>query len=114
MLAVGRSAAVTLNSAAQVRFALAPEHAPAPGSYGAVVPVTIRRAGRYRVALGSSAWVDMVRGGRALASVAHGHAPDCTGIRKMVDYDLTPGRYAIQFSGDATPTLAVMLARLPG
>jgi hypothetical protein len=46
-------------------------------------------------------------------STAHGHGPNCTGIRKMVDYRLTPGPYILQISANGQPQMTVLLARLP-
>src|SRR3546814_2325418 len=60
----------------------------------ALVPIEIATAGTYRVALSEGAWVDMVRDGTSLPSVAHGHGPRCSGIHKIVDFKLAPGRYA--------------------
>jgi hypothetical protein len=46
--------------------------------------------------------------GAGVISSAHGHGPDCTGIRKMVDFALTPGRYTVQISANAAPQITVM------
>lgn len=113
MLAIGGAARLALADAAAVRFAVAPGHVPAPGSRGGMVALTVAAAGRYRVAIGAGAWVDMVGNGTALRSAAHSQGPACTGIRKLVDFDLQPGRYLLQLSGNAQPTLAVLVAKLP-
>jgi hypothetical protein len=113
-LAIGRSARATLVPADSVRFAVAPDKPAAAGSTAGVFAFDVAGAGTYRVALDAGIWVDVVTGGKALASVAHGHGPDCSGIRKYVDYRLTPGRYILQASGGRAPTLAVMVAKLPG
>jgi homogentisate 1,2-dioxygenase len=65
------------------------------------------------VALGSGAWIDVLKGKAAMASVAHGHGPDCSGIRKMVDFRLSPGRYTLQIAANGEQTLPLMIARLP-
>jgi hypothetical protein len=57
--------------------------------------------------------VDVIREGAAVPSVAHGHGPACTGIRKMVDFDLASGAYTLQLAGNASATLPLMLVRLP-
>jgi hypothetical protein len=54
-----------------------------------------------------------VRDEQAVKSTAHGHGPNCTGIRKMVDYPLTPGPYILQISANGQPQMTVLLARLP-
>jgi hypothetical protein len=44
--------------------------------------------------------------------VAHGHAPPCSGVRKMVDFDLSTGSYTVQLSGAAKPVATLLIARL--
>lgn len=105
--------AVTLAEAAAVHYLLPPEHPGAAGSRGGVLTFTVTRAGTYRIALGAAAWVDVVQGGKAVASVAHDHGPACSGIRKLVDFVLTPGSYALQLSGSSAPTLAMLVTPLP-
>lgn len=114
LVPLNQGARLTLGDAAAVHFAMAPGHAPAPGTSGGIVALTIAAAGRYRVALGAGVWVDMVKGGVNLRSIAHSQGPACTGIRKLVDFDLVPGNYLLQLSGNAAPTLAVMVAKLAG
>ena len=70
-------------------------------------------AGTYRVALSSGAWIDLVRDGEPVASTAHGHGPNCTGVRKMVDFPLTPGRYTLQLGANGEAEMRVLVARLP-
>jgi hypothetical protein len=112
-LAVGKAARLVLLPAVHVRYALPPAKAPSPGTFGGVVEVAIDRAGTYRVALGSAAWIDLVADGEAVASIAHGHGPDCSGIRKVVDFTLQPGRHVLQLSGNAEAQTTVMVVRLP-
>ena len=111
-LTIGGGAKATLRPSTAVTFPLPPEHAPTAGSSSGLFAFTVTQAGRYRVALGGGAWVDIVKDGRAAPTSAHGHGPDCTGIRKMVDYQLQPGRYTLQVSGAPTPSLQLMVARL--
>lgn len=112
-LALGRAATVTLRSTDGVRYAVKPEKPGAANTQGGVLAFTVPAAGRYRVALSTGAWVDVVRAGAALASVAHGHGPACTTMRKMVDFDLRPGQHLLQVAGAPAATLTVMVARLP-
>ena len=47
-------------------------------------------------------WIDVLpgaEGGEALKSVAHGHGPDCSTIRKIVRFQLPPGSYRAVVSG---------------
>lgn len=59
---------------------------------------TVPAAGRYRVALDQPGWIDLEKDGKALKSVAHGHGPECSTIRKIVDFDLAVGSYTLKLS----------------
>jgi hypothetical protein len=64
------------------------------------IEFTVTRPGIYGVAIDQGAWIDMVPdGGAALASVKHGHGPQCSTIHKVVRFDLKPGTYTIYVSG---------------
>lgn len=107
-LAIGRAARVALRPVTALRFARPPERAPGAGSRGGLIALAIVKPGRYTVALGTAAWIDLVRDGTALAATSHAHGPECAGIRKRVTFTLAPGRYLIQLSGataDATTLL---------
>ena len=109
---VGKAALVSLHPARQLALTRAPGKPFASNSYGGATTVSIRAAGKYRVALGGGAWVDLVMGGKAIASTAHGHGPQCSGIRKMVDFTLKRGTYSLQLSGSATDSLPLMIVKL--
>lgn len=111
-LSLGQAAQLRLMPTAAVRYALPPEKPGKPASHGGLASFTVATPGTYRVALGAGAWVDVVRDGKAVASVAHGHGPACSTIRKMVDFKLTPGRYLLQVAGNADPVIPVMVAAL--
>lgn len=111
-IAVGHGAEVTLGSFDRVGFAVAPAKRAKPGGFGGTVGFSVARRGVYRIALGGPAWVDLVRGRRVLASIAHAHGAVCTGVTKTVDFRLAPGRYAVQLSGGAEPDIRVLVARL--
>ena len=113
-LAIGRSARATLIPTGDVSYPLAPERAAEAGSSGGIFAFDVTSAGLYRVALGTAAWVDVLAGGKTVTSVAHGHGPDCSGVRKYVDFRVQPGRYLVQVSGNKTPTLTLMVARVEG
>lgn len=113
LLPVGHGATATLRPSPQVTLAAPVARPPAADTASGVFTFTVPTTGRYRVALGNAAWVDVVRAGTALPSVAHGHGTDCSPVRKMVDYDLQPGRYRLQVVGSATPVVTLIVARLP-
>jgi len=113
VLPVGGALQLALAPTPQVHYALRPEKPGGSVSFGGVVALDVAQAGSYRIALGSAAWLDVVRDGQAVMSTAHGHGPDCTGIRKMVDFTLSPGRYLVQVSANGAPQLTVMAIRQP-
>lgn len=113
VLALGQAADLALLPASGVKYPVQPERPGGPGSFGGFVGIEIAQAGTYRVALGSGAWIDVVRGGEAVVSVAHGHGPECTGVRKIVDFPLTPGRYTLQLSASAGTNIRVLVVHAP-
>jgi hypothetical protein len=108
-LEMGRAALVSLHSAKHLDFAAPKATADANGG---TLAIAVAKPGTYRVALGGSAWVDLVQDGKPVASKAHGHGPRCSGIRKIVDFALEPGNYTIQLSGSADDTVALMVVRV--
>ena len=112
-LAIGQAASLELLRTPEVHYPLRPEKPGGSVSYGGLARIDVRVAGTYRVALGSAAWIDLVQGRKAIPSTAHGHGPDCTGIRKMVDFRLMPGRYTLQIAANGEPQTTVLVARLP-
>jgi hypothetical protein len=113
-LVPGQAVEVALAQTADVKYPLRPEKPGEAASYGGLIGLNIREAGTYRVALGSGAWIDVVgKDGKAVASIGHGHGPECAGVRKMVDFPLKPGRYTLQISASGATAIRVLLARLP-
>lgn len=86
----------------------AEEHA--RGGKAAVIEIAIPRAGTYGVALSDGAWIDVVRDGKALTAVGHGHGPACSGIRKIVRFALGAGQYQFRLSGIKAASIGVMIA----
>jgi len=109
-LVLGKGADVALRPDADVRYAAAPgKKTDTKGSSG-LLAVEIKEAGIYRVALGAGAWIDVIRDGKVLTSIRHGHGPECSGIRKIVDFELTPGIYVVQIAGSPVAELPVLVA----
>lgn len=63
------------------------------------------------MAVSKKSWLYLGRGGVEVKSVAHDHGPDCSGIAKIVSFDLTPGRYALMLSEAMEPTATVMVVK---
>jgi hypothetical protein len=83
-----------------------------PGCVNVRVAIQVTRPGTYRVALGQKAWIDVVRGRAGVASSAHAMGPRCTGVAKLVDFPLRPGRYVMQLTGAPAPTLPATIVRV--
>jgi len=75
--------------------------------------LTIETAGRYGVAAGSKVWIDLNANGTTQTSVEHGHGPACSGIRKVVWFDLKPGTYDLALSKGETASVRVLVVRAP-
>jgi len=108
VLTLGAASQISLAPTPDVHYAVRPEKPGGSVSYGGLLALDVASAGTYRIALGSAAWLDVIGKDGPQRSTAHGHGPDCTGIRKMVDFALTPGRYIIQISANGTPSLTVL------
>jgi hypothetical protein len=102
-----------LHPTREVAYVMQPEKPGGAVAKGGIFQIEIAMAGVYRVAIGSGAWLDVLKDGKPLMSVAHGHGPTCSGIRKMVDFPLEPGRYVLQISANADPKIAVLILRQP-
>lgn len=106
--AVGKAAAVTLKIVDASPSAPGPR-APKPGTFLGSFPLTVTKAGTYRVALSQGAWIDVVGPNGAATSTAHEHGPACSGIAKIVSFDLAAGTWQMQLSDAKGPNLTVMV-----
>lgn len=110
-VAPGTAVRLALLPAEAIRFAAPPGKA-GPGN-GGIVAFAAPVAGRYRVALETAAWVDVLVNGRPAQSVAHGHGEPCSGIRKIVDFDLPKGNHLIQIAGNEKAETVLMVSGPP-
>lgn len=108
-LILGRPVTASLRPGAQVQFAVPPGKN-APKSYAGLFTLSVKMPSRVGIALSEGAWVDAAAGSTAIPSVDHGHGPDCSGIRKIVWFDLSPGLHTIQIAGSPKPTVRIMAA----
>ena len=113
-LPLGAAVRTSLAPTPRVAFVVTPEHQPAADTRSGLFVITVIESGTYRIALGAPAWIDVLADGKPVASIAHGHGPACTGVRKLVDFSLRPGRYVLQVSGTTEAALTLMVARHPG
>lgn len=112
-LEVGKAYDATLKSTKDISFPTQPEKPGGSVSSGGLFQFKIADKGNYTVALGSGAWIDVLKGGKALESNRHGHGPSCTTIRKMVTFPLEAGVYTLQISANAQPHLELMVLKQP-
>lgn len=102
--------AVTLKAADAATLSDLPKDAKPGGA--ATAEFRVATAGNYGIALDQAGWIDVVPGaggGAALKSVAHGHGPECSTIRKIVRFQLQPGSYRLVLTGLKKPDARVML-----
>lgn len=107
---LGVNKAVTLQAGDAARLSGVPAGTKPGGAV--MIGFRIDKAGRYGIALDQRGWIDVVpgtTGGDALKSVAHGHGPHCSTIRKIVRFDLQPGLYRLYLTGLDKPAAKTML-----
>lgn len=75
-LTIGTAVRARLLPDAKIAYLVRPGKLDAASNIGGLFTFVAPAAGRYRVALGSGVWIDMIQQGRALVSVAHGHGPE--------------------------------------
>lgn len=112
-LTVGRRSELMLAPSDTVRYPFTPSKPGEPTSLGGMASFSISRAGTYRVLLGTPAWIDVVKGRKAQTSTAHAHGAACSGIAKMVDFKLAPGRYTLQIAGSKAAAAPVLITHRP-
>jgi len=109
-IAPGKNIVLTLQPIDSVTFPVPLERKPGAGTFGGVYHVTVTAAGTYRVVLQNGAWIDLMRDGKSLTSIGHMEGAPCSGIRKIVDFDLQPGTYIVQLSGAKTSQMRILIA----
>lgn len=112
-LAIGKGYEANLLKTPQVAYVLQPEKPGGSVSSGGLFSFNADAAGTYRIALSTAAWIDLIEDGKAVTPTAFGHGPDCTTIRKIVDFPLKPGSHVLQISANADPKLVLMVTKKP-
>jgi len=112
-LTIGSEATLALKPATGVSFRPALTRPAKQGTFGGYFPIEIAQAGRYRIALSQGAWMDVVQKGDRLKPADHAHGPPCSGIAKIVAFDLKPGRYWLQLSEAKQASINAMLTPSP-
>ena len=107
----GDTASIRLSPQGQLAYPVALPLPHAPANHGAILSVDVDEGGRYHVALGAPGWIDMVRDGKALEPVGDRPGAAGSGIAKILDYDLVPGRYVLALSGMTAGEVSVTIGR---
>ena len=110
-LVPGRATRLTLLPVRNVTFVAKSEHKAKPGTRAGLAALDVARAGKLEIALSSATYVDLVRDGKILPSTAHRRADACTGIHKIVSFDVVRGSYILQL-GDAPGESVILQATL--
>jgi hypothetical protein len=106
--------ALMLAPDSQVRFVVAPARkTPKPESHAGIVRVEIRDAGLYRVSVDQPAWVDVVAGGKAIASKDFQGKRGCSAPHKVVEFVLPASRNLVLQLSNASESARVTLTRAP-
>jgi hypothetical protein len=112
-LTPGKAFLATLPATPSVIYVVSPEKPGGSASHGGLFDLNVPKAGTYLVALGAGAWVDVLRDGVSVPSSSHGHGPACSTVRKIVAFELQPGRHVVQIAGSASAALPIMVAERP-
>lgn len=71
--------------------------------------IHLTRTGRYAILADQGVWIDILAAGRPLASTGHEHGPACSGIGKIVWFNLASGPATIRLSKAKAPQIRIML-----
>ncbi|BAV63272.1 hypothetical protein [Sphingobium cloacae] len=108
-LILGKPVTATLRPTRYVQYAATPGKGADQGQ-GGLFTLSLKSPARIGIALSDAAWVDVVDDRTAIASVEHGHGPDCSGIRKIVWFDLKEGAHLVQIAGAPGREIRIMAA----
>lgn len=109
-LATGTSNQIELRAAKDVKFAVASDRQPKPNTSAGLAALDVAKAGKLDVILSNRTFVDLVRDGKIVKSTGHASLATCPGFRKLVTFDVQPGRYVVQLT-DA-PERSVRIATI--
>lgn len=112
-LTLGKGYEVSLLNTPKVTFPVQPEKPGGTVAHAGLFEFTVGTEGAYAVALSTPAWIDVLEDGKYLEPASFGHGPECTSIRKMVVFQMKPGKHVLQVSGNAAPALKLLVAKKP-
>ena len=108
-VAIGSAYTLALAPSAGITYSVQPYRAPTAGTFGGILSLKITTGGVYSIGVDKKAWIDVIKDGQSLKPVGHSEGIVCTAIKKTVDFQLSPGVYAVQLSnaGDAALALEI-------
>lgn len=106
---IAQPVALRLHPDPEVAYVTLPQGEGEETSFGGLATFTVERAGLYSVGMGASPWVDVSRDGQPTPTVAFGRAPECSAARKFVSFELAPGDYVLEISGNESAELVLVV-----
>lgn len=108
-LILGKPVVATLRPQGQVQFPVRPAQS-GRSAQGGLFTLALKDPARVGIALSGPAWVDVITASSIVSAVDHGHGPDCSGIAKIVWFDLPPGVHLIALADASGRDIRVMAA----
>lgn len=112
-LLLGSALVASLHSIAHIQYVVKPGKPVAAGTFGGMFRLNLAKPSRVGIALSGAAWLDVVTGTTTAVSLDHGHGPDCSGIRKIVWFDLPRGANLVQIANAPTDSIRIMAIEKP-
>ncbi|WP_237152488.1 hypothetical protein [Oryzibacter oryziterrae] len=112
-LKLGTAVTATMAPTPSVTYVHQPAKPGGSVSFGGMLSITIPADGTYRIALSNRSWIDLLEGDAVIDSIGHKPGPDCSGMRKTVDFPLKAGPHVIQLGAGDTPTVTVLVTKVP-
>lgn len=99
----------------QVTFAIPPgKKMLTDGAYAGIAAFTVNTAGAYRVSVDVPFWIDVVAGGKLVATKDFQGQQSCDAPHKIVEYELTAAQpLALQVSGSTKETVRLTVTPSP-
>ncbi|HTU66493.1 MAG TPA: hypothetical protein VMF52_11130 [Steroidobacteraceae bacterium] len=109
---IGKHYSLTLAPQPDIHFAHPPARPPrADKPTAGLVSFTVPTAGRYRIGLSSSHWIDVLDGATVIDSLDHQGRAGCALLHKVVEFELPAGRpLTLQISGQEAATIELIVS----
>ncbi|MBD3731062.1 MAG: hypothetical protein IE933_15330 [Sphingomonadales bacterium] len=111
-LAPGKAVYLRLHHDPDVAYLTLPRGAGEVASFGGMAGFVVETGGTYQVGVDEPVWVDVVHDGKAAEPISFGRTAECSGMRKQVTFELAPGEYVLELSGNLDDEVGVVVTRL--